>query len=51
MEKYQQLSIEERSLVQTQLALGFKPSWMAGSLGRTVSTTRESYSATAGISP
>jgi IS30 family transposase len=38
MEKYKQLSIEERGLIQTQLTLGFKPSWIAESLGRPVST-------------
>ena len=42
MEKYKQLSMEERSLIQSQLTLGFKPSWIALSLGRSVSTiTRE----------
>jgi transposase, IS30 family len=42
MEKYKQLSMEERSLIQTQLTIGFKPSWTAKSLGRSVSTiTRE----------
>jgi IS30 family transposase len=42
MEKYKQLSMEERSLIQTQLTMGFKPSWIAESLGRSVSTvTRE----------
>jgi transposase, IS30 family len=42
MEKYKQLSMEERSLIQTQLTMGFNPSWVAGSLGRSVSTiTRE----------
>ena len=42
MEKYKQLSMEERSLIQTQLTWGFKPSWIALSLGRSVSTiTRE----------
>ena len=42
MEKYKQLSMEEHSLIQTQLTWGFKPSWIALSLGRSVSTiTRE----------
>lgn len=42
MGKYKRLSIEERSLIQTQLTLGFKPSWIAEDLGRSVSTvTRE----------
>ncbi|MEQ1739292.1 MAG: helix-turn-helix domain-containing protein [Methyloglobulus sp.] len=44
MEKYKQLSIEERSLIQTQLALGFKPSWIAECLGRSVSTTTRELS-------
>lgn len=38
MEKYKQLSIEERSVIQAQLTLGFKPSWIAVGLGRSVST-------------
>lgn len=38
MEKYKQLSIEERSFIQTQLTLGFKVSWIAFGLGRSVST-------------
>jgi IS30 family transposase len=38
MEKYKQLSMVERSLIQSQLTLGFKPSWIALSLGRSVST-------------
>jgi len=29
MEKYKQLSLVERSLIQSQLTLGFKPSWIA----------------------
>ncbi len=29
MEKYKQLSLEERSVIQAQLTLGFKPSWIA----------------------
>jgi hypothetical protein len=29
MEKYKQLSMEEHSLIQSQLTLGFKPSWIA----------------------
>ena len=29
MGKYKQLSIEERSVIQTQLTLGFKASWIA----------------------
>ena len=42
MEKYKQLSIEERSIIQAQLTLGFKASWIAVGLGRSVSTvTRE----------
>jgi IS30 family transposase len=42
MGKYKQLSIEERSLIQTQLTMGFNPSWIAKGLGRPVSTiTRE----------
>ena len=42
MEKYKQLNMEERSLIQTQLTMGFNPSWIAKSLGRSVSTvTRE----------
>ena len=42
MEKYKQLSIEERSFMQAQLTLGFKPSWIAIGLGRSVSMiTRE----------
>lgn len=38
MGKYKQLSIEERSVIQAQLTLGFKPSWIAVGLGRSVST-------------
>jgi len=42
MGNYNQLSIEERSLIQTQLTIGFKPTWIAKVLGRSVSTiTRE----------
>jgi hypothetical protein len=42
MRYYNQLSIEDRSLIQTQLAIGFKPTWIAKVLGRSVSTiTRE----------
>lgn len=42
MGNYKQLSIEERSVIQSQLTLGFKPSWIATELGRSVSTiTRE----------
>lgn len=42
MGKYKQLSMEERSLIQTQLTLGLKPSWIAEDLGRSISTvTRE----------
>ena len=36
--KYKQLSIEERSVIQAQLTLGFKPSWIAIGLGRSIST-------------
>ena len=38
MGKYKQLSIEERSVIQAQLTLGFKSSWIAVGLGRSVST-------------
>lgn len=38
MGKYKQISIEERSVIQAQLTLGFKPSWIAVGLGRSVST-------------
>ena len=38
MGNYKQLSIEERSVIQAQLSLGFKPSWIAAELGRSVST-------------
>ena len=38
MGNYKPLSIEERSVIQTQLTLGFKPSWIAVELGRSVST-------------
>lgn len=42
MGNYKQISIEERSVIQAQLTLGFKPSWIAVELGRSVSTiTRE----------
>ena len=37
MEKYKQLSIAGRSVIQSQLTLGFKPSWIAVGLGRSVS--------------
>jgi transposase, IS30 family len=40
MEKYKQLSMEERSLIQTQLTMGFKPSCIAEGLGRSVSTVK-----------
>jgi len=44
MGKYKQLSIEERSFIQTQLTLGIKPSVIAAGLGRSVSTIlRELY--------
>jgi len=36
MEKYKQLSMEERILIKTQLTWVFKPSWIAVSLGRSV---------------
>jgi IS30 family transposase len=38
MGNYKQLSIEERSFIQAQLILGFKTSWIAVGLGRSVST-------------
>lgn len=38
MGNYKQLSIEERSVIQAQLTLGFKPSLIAVGLGRSVST-------------
>ena len=39
MEKhYKQLSIEERTLIQTQLEMGIKPSVIARELGRSAST-------------
>jgi IS30 family transposase len=38
MGNYKQLSIEERSFIQAQLTLGFKPSWIAIGLVRSVST-------------
>lgn len=38
MGNYKHLSIEERSVIQAQLTLGFKPSWIAAGLGRSVST-------------
>ncbi|MBC7786707.1 MAG: helix-turn-helix domain-containing protein [Methylophilaceae bacterium] len=38
MGNYNQFSIEERSVIQAQLTLGFKPSWIAVGLGRSVST-------------
>ena len=38
MRKYKQLSFEERSDIQTQLTLGFKASWIAIGLGRSIST-------------
>ena len=38
MGNYKQLSIEERSFIQAQLTLGFKSSWIAVGLGRSVST-------------
>lgn len=44
MEKYKQLSVEERTLIQTQLTLGLRPTWIAKGLGRSVSTImRELY--------
>ena len=38
MGNYNQFSIEERSVIQAQLTLGVKPSWIAVGLGRSVST-------------
>jgi len=38
MGNYKQFSIEERSVIQAQLTLGFKPSWIDVGLGRSVST-------------
>ena len=38
MGNYKQLIIEERSFIQSQLTLGFKPSWIAVGLGRSIST-------------
>lgn len=38
MEKYKQLSIEERRVIQTQLTFGFKASWIGIGLGRSTST-------------
>lgn len=38
MGNYKQLSIEERSVIQAHLTLGFKPSWIAVELGRSQST-------------
>jgi IS30 family transposase len=35
---YKQLSIEERTLIQTQLSMGFKPSQIARELGRSSGT-------------
>jgi IS30 family transposase len=44
MGNYKQLSIEERSVIQAQLTLGFKASWIALGLGRSISTiSREFY--------
>lgn len=36
--KYKQLNLEERTMIQTQLSLGFKPSRIAQELGRSAST-------------
>ena len=36
--KYKQLSLEERTLIQTQLSMGFKPGRIARELGRSAST-------------
>lgn len=36
--KYKQLSLEERTMIQTQLSMGFKPGWIAQELGRSAST-------------
>ena len=38
MGNYKQLIIEERSFIQSQLTLEFKPSWIAVGLGRSIST-------------
>ena len=39
MEKhYKQLNLEERTLIQTQLSMGFKPAQIARELGRSAST-------------
>ena len=36
--KYKQLSLEERTMIQTQLSMGFKPGRIAQELGRSAST-------------
>lgn len=36
--KYKQLNIEERTMIQTQLSMGFKPGCIARELGRSAST-------------
>jgi len=36
--KYKQLSLEERTMIQTQLSMGFKPGQIAQELGRSAST-------------
>src|SRR4030065_2616503 len=36
--KYKQLSLEERTLIQTQLSMRFKPTHIARELGRSAST-------------
>ena len=38
MENYKQLSIKERSFIQAQLTLGFKPCWIGVRLTRSIST-------------
>ena len=35
---YKQLSIEQRTMIQTQLTMGFKPSEIARELGRSAGT-------------
>ncbi|HWR77464.1 MAG TPA: helix-turn-helix domain-containing protein [Thiobacillus sp.] len=36
--KYKQLSLEERTMIQTQLSMGYKPGRIAQELGRSAST-------------
>lgn len=49
--KYRQLNIEERTLIQTQLSMGFKPAQIARALGRPASTLSRELRRNGWVSP